>query len=98
MLEVNWDPPSLLRVFGTPKIPTHDKNALTKSLVEVLFAGYRPTNFEKLSTMRMIYLIPASSSGKGPRVSMEISDNGATLYRWCSTISSQFAGRCHLIF
>ena len=55
MLEVNCDPPSLLRVFGTPKIPTQDRNALTNSKVEVLFVGYRLTNFEKLSIM--IYIL-----------------------------------------
>ena len=40
-----------------PKNATQDKNAFTNSNVQVFFAGYRPTNFEKLSTMRMIYLI-----------------------------------------
>ena len=34
---------------------------------------------EKLSTIRMIYLIPDSSSGNEPRVSIDNSDRGATL-------------------
>ena len=76
---MNWDPPSLLRVFGTPEIPTQDRNAFSNSNVDVLVSGYRPTNFRKLSTIKMIYLIPASSSGKGPRVSIDNSDSGATL-------------------
>ena len=42
---MNLDALLLLRIFGTPKIPTQDRKALTNSNVEVFFAGYRP-NFE----------------------------------------------------
>ena len=42
--------------------------------------------------------MPISSSGKGPRVSMDNSGRGVTLYKWWSTKSSQSACLFHLIF
>ena len=78
--------------WGHPKFP----HKLRRLLQTVVFPGYRPTDFEKLSTVRMIYLMSNSSSGKGPRVSMDNSWRGVTLFKWWSTKFSQSAGLCHL--
>ena len=102
MFDENWDPPSLLRILGTPKILTHDDKAFSKSNVDLAFAGYRPTNFDKLSTIWMIYRILYSSSGNWPRASIGNSWRSVTLYiqmvgRKRTGKSSQSAGLCHLI-
>ena len=61
------------------KIQSQDEKTFTNSSVDVDFAGYRPMNFEKLSTTRMTDLMPNSSSvSQGYR---QIILRGVTLYK-----------------
>jgi len=96
ILEVNWDLPSLLRVFSTLRIPTQVRNGLTNSKVKNSSLGRYEQILRIINDKDNIH--HSIFAFRQPKASIENADRGATLYRWWSTWYFQFAGLCHLIW